>query len=233
MAGLIFGEILAFLAEMARKPAGSQSLAEKAYEHILERLLKHEYLPGQILNRRAVAQQLKVSIAPVLEAMVRLETEGLLTTLPRKGTQVRLIRPEDTTDQMMVREALECQASRLYCGKPVEDNEKELKKMAAEVDQAEGSAIQVWKTEIAFHRRLVQLSGSKSLLDAFQQAMHLGTLCTVNFFAEVHPRNPEGDHVALVERLKTKNPDAAEKFIREHMRGGKMALFKGANQTNG
>ena len=217
---------------MARKPAGSQSLAGKAYEHILERLLKHEYLPGQILNRRAVAQQLKVSIAPVLEAMVRLEAEGLLTTLPRKGTQVRLVRPEDTADQMMVREALECQAARLYCGKPVEDHEKELKMLAEGVDSADGSAIQIWKNEINFHRRLIELSGSRSLLEAFQQAIHLGTLCTVNFFADLHPNNPEGNHVDLVDRMKTKNPDAAERFIREHMRGGKKLLFRGANQTN-
>lgn len=230
MADLIFGEILVLLEKMARKSA---SLAEKAYEHILERLLKHEYLPGQILNRRAVAQQLKVSIAPVLEAMVRLEAEGLLTTLPRKGTQVRLVRPEDTADQMMVREAIECQAARLYCGKPIEDHEKELKALAESVDNSNGSAIQIWKEEIAFHRRLIELSGSRSLLAAFQQVMHLGTLCTVNFFADLHPNNPEGNHVALLDRLKTKNSDTAEKVIREHMRGGKKALFMGANQTNG
>lgn len=213
---------------MSKRKSGNQSLAEKAYEHILERLLKHEYMPGQILNRRAVADQLEVSIAPVLEAMVRLEAEGLLTAMPRKGTQVRLVRPEDTADQMMVREAIECQAARLYCGKPVEENAKELKALAAAVDSAVGGAIQVWKSEIAFHRRLIELSGSRSLLNAYQQAMHLGTLCAVNYFSEQNSVNtPEGNHIALVERLKTKNPDAAEKVIREHMRAGKEFLFRG------
>lgn len=213
---------------MSKRKSGNQSLAEKAYEHILERLLKHEYMPGQILNRRAVADQLEVSIAPVLEAMVRLEAEGLLTAMPRKGTQVRLVRPEDTADQMMVREAIECQAARLYCGKPVEENAKELKALAAAVDSAVGGAIQVWKSEIAFHRRLIELSGSRSLLNAYQQAMHLGTLCAVNYFSEQNSVNtPEGNHIALVERLKTKNPDAAEKVIREHMRAGTEFLFRG------
>lgn len=218
---------------MARNGEGAQSLAEKAYEHILERLLKHEYMPGQILNRRAVAQQLKVSIAPVLEAMVRLEAEGLLTTLPRKGTQVRLVRPEDTADQMMVREALECQAARLYCGEPIETHEKELKILAKAVDEVDGNAIQLWKREIAFHRRLMELSGSRSLVDAFQQAMHLGTVCAVNFFSELHPKNnPVGDHVALVDRLKTGDPDKAERVIREHMQAGKAFPIKG-RRANG
>jgi len=215
----------------------SASLAERAYEHILERLLKHEYMPGQILNRRAVAEQLNVSIAPVLEAMVRLEAEGLLTTLPRKGTQVRLVRPEDTADQMMVREAIECQAARLYCGNPIEKHEKELLKLAKVVDAAEGSPIQLWKNEIAFHRRLVELSGSRALLASFQQAMHLGTLCTVNFFTEIYPKhsavNREGNHVILVDRMKTTDADAAEHYIRDHMRAGKKLLFIGANQTHG
>ena len=202
--------------------AGKQSLAEKAYEYILERLLKHEFLPGQILNRREVAQRLKISIAPVLEAMVKLEAEGLLAILPRKGTQVRLVRPEDTMDHMVVREAIECQAARLYCGAPIEENERELKSLAADVDCADGSAIQLWKREIAFHQRLVELAGSRSLRTAFQHTMRLGTVCAVNFFSELRPlNNPEGNHVSLVDKLKTKNPDMAEKHIRDHMQSGK------------
>lgn len=214
-------------------PASSQSLAEKAYEHILDRLLKREWLPGQILNRREVAQQLKVSIAPVLEAMVRLETEGLLTSFPGKGTQVRLVRPEDTADHMTVREAIECQAARYYCGKPIEKDEKKLKELAEAIDRADESSVQLWKKEIAFHARLLELSGSSSLVLAFRQAIHLGTLCTINLFSDLHPNNPEGNHVSLVDRLKTKDPEAAAKYIREHIRGGKQQLFVGANATVG
>ena len=215
---------------MPKKAADKRPLAEKAYEYLLERLLKHDYLPGQILNRREVAQQLKVSIAPVLEAMVRLEAEGLLEILPRKGTQVRLVRPEETTDQMVVREAIECQAARLYCGKPIEDNESELKELAASVDTTVGSAILFWKKEIAFHRRLVELAGSKSLKEAFKQSMHLGMLCAVNFFTELNPQsNPESNHVALIDKLKITDPDRAEKILRQHLRAGKRFLFKGAN----
>lgn len=218
---------------MVKKAVEKQSLAEMAYEHILDRLLKHDILPGQILNRREVAQQLNISIAPVLEAMVRLEAEGLLAVLPRKGTQVRLVRPEDTMDHMLVREAIECQAARLYCGKPIEKNEKELKSLAAAVDDSHGGAIQLWKLEIAFHGRLVDLSGSKSLRAAFQQTMHLGTVCAVNFFSALRPsNNPAGNHVALVEKLKTKNPDVAEKCIRDHMRSGKNFLTSAVNGTH-
>ncbi|HEY5792900.1 MAG TPA: GntR family transcriptional regulator [Chthoniobacterales bacterium] len=218
---------------MVKNPANSRSLAEKAYEHILDRLLKREWLPGQILNRREVAQQLKVSIAPVLEAMVRLEAEGLLTSLPRKGTQVRLVRPEETADHMTVREAIECQAARYYCGNPVLKDEKNLRQLAEAIDNADENSIQIWKKEIAFHGRLVELSGSDALLLAFRQAIHLGTLCTVNLFADLHPNNPEGNHVSLVERLKTKDPDAAARYIREHIRGGKQQLFVGANGFTG
>lgn len=186
-------------------------------------------MPGQIFNRRMVAEELNVSIAPVLEAMVRLEAEGLLTTLPRKGTQVRLVRPADIADQMNVREAIECQAARFYCGEPVEKHDVELKQLAVEVDSCEEGSMTVWKKEIAFHRRLVELSGSKALVVTFQQVMHLGVLCAANFSELLPGEHPLGNHTALVDHLKTDNPDLAQHIIRAHIRAGKRVQFHPAN----
>jgi DNA-binding GntR family transcriptional regulator len=179
-----------------------------------------------------VAAELGISIAPVLEAMVRLEAEGLLTSLPRKGTQVRLVRPEDTADQLVLREAIECQAARMYCGAPIEGAETQLKELGSAVDNSNEGAVKLWQCEIAFHRRLVELSGSRALLGAFQQAMHLGTLCAVNFYSDLHPAdNPQGNHIILVDSLKTTDPELAEKAMREHLRGGKKQLFQAARRS--
>ena len=56
------------------------------YEHLLENFLQNELVPGHILNRREIAQQLGVSVAPVLEAFLQLEMEGFVESIPRKGT---------------------------------------------------------------------------------------------------------------------------------------------------
>ena len=69
-------------------------LSGEVYEALLARLMSGELLPGQLINRRDVAAQLGTSTAPVLEAMKQLEFDGYLETLPRKGTQVRIISEE-------------------------------------------------------------------------------------------------------------------------------------------
>ena len=51
---------------------------------IVDAELERELKPGEIINRRQIATRLDMSVAPVLEAMLRLESEGYLETLPRK-----------------------------------------------------------------------------------------------------------------------------------------------------
>src|SRR4051812_40425502 len=111
----------------------SSSLASRVYEEILKRLLSGELAPGQIFNRRQTAAELGVSVAPVLEAMLELEAEGLIESLPRKGTRVRVLTLDDLQGQLVVREALECQAARLYCGRPVQRESKRLLRLAEEI----------------------------------------------------------------------------------------------------
>src|SRR5580658_8522650 len=112
------------------------SLASKVYDSILARLLSGEMPPGHVFNRRQVATELGVSVAPILEAMLELEAEGLIETLPRKGTRVRVLSPEDLRGQLIVREALECEAARIYRGVPIERHIKRLTRLAAEIDEA-------------------------------------------------------------------------------------------------
>src|SRR5688500_11104912 len=92
------------------------SLSTRVYDDILGRIVSGRMKPGDVFNRRQVAAELGVSVAPVLEAMLELETEGLIQTLPRRGTRVCQASADDVWGQLMVREALECQAARLYCG---------------------------------------------------------------------------------------------------------------------
>ena len=97
----------------------NESLSSKAYNYLVKSLLKNELVPGDSINRRDIADKLGMSVAPVLEAMLQLESEEYLESVPRKGTIVKPIRIDDVTGQLIVREALECAAARYYCGKPV------------------------------------------------------------------------------------------------------------------
>lgn len=202
-----------------------QSLSQKVYDQLLQRLLENGLVPGEILNRREIARELGVSVAPVLEAMLQLEMEGFLESIPRKGTQVRPIKADDIMGRLVVREALECQAARMYCGKPVKVHEEKLMKLAKEADQSEVGSRQNWETEIVFHRALVELANCPVLTDEFDRVMKLNLFYAVNRLMPHHKESEMDKHEKLVEDLQIEDPDQAEKIIRRHLRVGKGNIY--------
>ncbi|OGV40021.1 MAG: hypothetical protein A2X48_21165 [Lentisphaerae bacterium GWF2_49_21] len=194
-----------------------QSLSQTAYDYVLEKIISGEIAPGTILNRRSVAKELKMSPAPVLEAMVRLQSDGFLNTIQRKGTIVCGTSREDIRSYMILREAIECQAVRICHGKAIKENEVELKKIAAKFNLPSKTTIDKFHLESEFHSRLVSLAGSVKISEFFDKAMKLILYYKINRFHDKADANEYSDHVKLVDLLKTADPDKAEKYIRLHL----------------
>jgi len=95
------------------------TFADHAYDHILNQLFRRNLRPGDVLDRKQIAQELEFSLIPVSDAVQRLTQEGFLTTRRRKGTFVSTPSLEDVRGQFLLREALECQSARLYCGEKI------------------------------------------------------------------------------------------------------------------
>ena len=70
-------------------------------------------------------------------------------------------------DQMMLREAVECQAPRICCGSPALDNKDSLIRIAEKLEKTPASYIEHWKYEDEYHSLLVSLSGCAGLLRSF------------------------------------------------------------------
>lgn len=193
-------------------------LSEKVYDWLMTSLLNRRLKPGDRLNRRQVAEEVGVSLAPALEAMLRLETEGFLETVPRQGTLVRQIDGEEVRGQWLLREALETQAARLYCGQPVAGQKAKLLRLARSADMSDPHTIQNWRAEIRFHRALIQLAGSTVLLDAFDRVMQHSLFHAVNELLPPPPRKCVSDsHEQLVAQLQTANAEKADRIIRRHI----------------
>lgn len=208
------------------EPAPRQSLSQDVYQHLLEKFLQNELVPGHILNRREIAQQLGVSVAPVLEALLQLEMEGFVESIPRKGTLVKPVRQEDIFGQLMLREAVECQAARLYSGEPVRQARPELDILASALETTPAESPDHWKQEIEFHSALVRCSGCPALLREFQRFIRLGVFFRLNSILGPVDRLDGRRHADLLDALCTADPDQAERVVREHLRSGKQRLFK-------
>lgn len=201
------------------------SLSQDVYKEILDRLMDNRLVPGDILNRRKVASELGVSVAPVLEAMLQLEIEGFLESIPRKGTIVKPIKQEDVYGHLIIREALECQGARLYCGLPVRQNRDRLIQCSEDLETTEADSIEHWKAEIRFHMMLLDLAGCPALSKDFLRTMRLGVFYQMNRVISPSDRLNRQSHIDLVYKLETENSDDAERSVRNHLRSGKTHLF--------
>lgn len=90
-------------------------LRDVAFNTLRQAILKGTLKPGQRLMEIQLAKQLGVSRTPVREAIRKLELEGLVVTLPRKGAEVAQITEKDLKDVVEVRCALEELAVELAC----------------------------------------------------------------------------------------------------------------------
>jgi len=77
----------------------AKSLVQQAYESIKERIINLHFLPGQYLNEAAICAQLKLGRTPVHQALQRLQMEGLVDVLPRKGI---IVQPDSLAEIMKI-----------------------------------------------------------------------------------------------------------------------------------
>ena len=197
-----------------------ETLSNQVYESIVRQLHAQKLTPGQMIKRRDLAEQQGVSVAPVLEALVRLELEGFVETLPRKGTRIRRITLEDMLGLLTVREALETQAARMNCGRPIRNRSKELMALAREADRSPMGDIRNWQLELQFHRQLMELADCPALLVAFDRVVNLALFHAANDLSppQKHKLDPHS-HETLLKGMKSDCPDTAAAAMRFHLRG--------------
>ncbi len=87
-----------------------KSLMVIVLDNIRKRILTGSFRPGQKINESEIALKLDISRSPVREAFRILEREGLIMTLPRKGSYITDISPQDLKELFEIRELLECHA---------------------------------------------------------------------------------------------------------------------------
>ena len=69
-------------------PTETQSLGDAAYQRLWADIVSCRLAPGQRLTERSLAESTGFGISPIRDALTRLDHEGLVRTLPRKGYQV-------------------------------------------------------------------------------------------------------------------------------------------------
>lgn len=201
------------------------TFAEQAYDHIVTQLLRRDLRPGDLLDRKQIAEDLGISLIPVSDAVQRLTLEGFLTTRRRQGTFVRPPSIEDVRGQFLLREALECQSARLYRGEKLRKTLPRLRKLARAADKAADAGRQLWTEDFAFHQALVALTECDALISCFERVVNLSLFHQTALISPMQQTTYDR-HSELLDDLCDASVEDAESRIREHLRSGKETLFK-------
>ncbi len=94
-----------------RRP--NEALDEQVYEWVRERIIDGTLKPGERIRERVLADELKVSRIPIREAFPRLESEGYIKSLHRRGAVVAPVTVQDVAELFAVRSSLEVLTARL------------------------------------------------------------------------------------------------------------------------
>ncbi len=181
------------------------SLVDRAYREIKSRIMGNLYPPNLQMLEQDLALQLGMSRTPVREALIRLEKEGLVEILPRRGMRVVPIAPEDMRDIYEVLTSLEARAAeRLAERRP---SKADLAPMIAAVEQMETSLDQgdldAWaQADEDFHRLLLELCGNRRLATMAMTVfdlVHRARMVTLKM--RPLPKKSSRDHRALIEAL--------------------------------
>jgi len=203
------------------------NLTELAYYSIRNRILNGELPFGASLSRRALAEELEISIVPVGDALQRLETEGLVESRPRVGTRVRIPTALAVRGHYIVREALESQAARIFAEKASPAEREEIKRTAGQLDALYALVapektprerlFEVHEFHMRFHMRIAQCTGCEELC----QALEKNQILVFNWLYDTSLRNqqpPPNWHSELAAVLVPGDPDEADRAMRRHTR---------------
>jgi len=145
------------------------SLADRAYEALLSDITEGRLPPGSLLDRRSLAERLGMSTIPVLEAIRRLEKDGLVESRPRWPARVRVHDARFVEGEYAVREALEAQAARLCVERATDGDLREMEEMGRRVDRLLSDRVadpeEGQRLHLRFHVRLAELSRCPALVE--------------------------------------------------------------------
>ncbi len=211
------------------------TLRGEAFRAIRKEILSGRLAPGTKLVESDLATRLGVSRNPIREAIGQLEQQGLVVSIPNRGTFIIQPTPEQAYDMFLLRAYLELLAIRLAFARSESNKFDSLESVVEEMDELVASVRrfdgETWGRfsllDTEFHTRLVQASGSAALLRAWETASPTDIIF---LFDRTQKGNLPGDksHVAgiaarhrkLLRELQSGSLHEAEAGLRYHFRTG-------------
>jgi DNA-binding GntR family transcriptional regulator len=172
------------------------------------------------LDERALGEQLGVSRTPVREAISRLEQEGLVHNIARRGAFVVRKSKEEILDMIDVWAALESMAARLATTRASDEEIAALRKNFTSFDDSDEAKAHIDEyslTNIDFHQTIINLAKSPLITEMSNQLFfHMRAIRASTIKERDRISRSVIDHIRIIEAIEDRDPYHAEQLVRDH-----------------
>jgi len=216
-------------------PTPLVSLAERAYLELKHRILTLQLRPGAFLNELALSDMLGLGRMPVHQAVQRLNTEGLLEVIPRKGLVIRSDSLKDMLALLEARLAMEPNITALAAERATKEQLATMKTLVTRskkiVHQRDRMSFMV--LDRAFHGLIAEAAGNK-ILAAAQRPLHERS----ELFWHLRVMREDGlvvnqrEHMNVWSAIAEHDANAARKAMEQHLHSLHKRILEGSMDSH-
>lgn len=196
-------------------------LRDVVFNTLRQAILRGELKPGERLMEVQLANKLGVSRTPIREAIRKLELEGLVLMIPRKGAEVADITEKSLMDVLEVRKALEELAVQLCCDKITGKEIEELHRAADDfrrILKTSDDVTEIAEADVRFHDIIYLATGNQKLIQILnnlrEQMYRYRVECIKR--KESHPILI-AEHEEIIRRIENKEKKEAADIVCRHI----------------
>jgi DNA-binding GntR family transcriptional regulator len=214
---------------------GPDFVTKKQYaaDWLREMIVSGELAPGRRVRQQEVADRLGISATPVREAILQLETEGYLESVPHVGVRVAELADDHRDEVAELRTLLEGLLARAAAQRISDGQIAELRRLEAVFEEARGraDAREMRRINYQLHRFIWTIAGrdvTRQVVQALWARVPWRTLDDV----AVRGRQSVMEHRRLVKALSSRDPDGAERAMAQHIAGSHAYLSRTTAKTS-
>ena len=204
-------------------------LRDVVFNTLRQAILTGDFLPGERLMEITLAKRLGVSRTPVREAIRKLELEGLVDMIPRKGAAVARITVSDLKDVLEVRCHLEEFAASIACDRITEEEKAQLTVALKAFEQAiEDKDLRlIAQRDVEFHDVIFRATKNKRLLQIINNLREQIYRYRIEYIKDFgYHETLVKEHKEILDAIFSGNKEAAEKIMRTHIYNQEIIVIK-------
>lgn len=204
-------------------------LRDVVFNTLRKAILTGELKPGERLMEIHLANRLGVSRTPIREAIHKLELEGLVTMIPRRGAEVAQITEKSMNDVLEVRRALDALCAELACDRITPEELNQLKKACEDFEIAVRTkdVQKIAQADVALHDIIVQATGNQRLIQLVLNLSEQMYRYRFEYIKDTSQhQNLIEEHRIIYQSIVNKEKETAAQAARTHIDNQKLAIMK-------